>query len=169
MYIYVKLIIVEVIVILNFRELNEEKQKVVYKVECVTNNTKQSLELSPLDMLYLLTDLGEKDKEYLSKELEDSLITAIIKGKKKIFSNKQLIVLHKITNYFKMNDDYNAILYTLLQTSASIKDNIAKAKDDSININERSILVSDAEALLKLNYSQLIDISKSINERGRNK
>jgi hypothetical protein len=155
-----------VIVILNFKELNEEKQKVVQKVECIINNTKQNLELSHLDMLYLLTDLGEKDKEYLSKDLEDSLMVAIIKGKKKIFSNEQLTVLYKITSYFKMNDDYNAILFTLLQTSASIKDNINKAKDITININERGNLVSEAEALLKLNYSQLIEISKNINERG---
>ena len=157
------------IVILNFKELNEEKQKVVYKVECIINNTKQSLELSPLDMLYLLTDLGERDKKYLSKDLEDSLLAAIIKGKKKVFNNKQLMVLYKITNNFKMNDEYNAILFTLLQTSASIKDNIAKAKDSSKDIEERSTLVSDAEAMLKLNYNQLIDISKSFNERGRNK
>jgi len=163
------MIIIEVIVILNFKELNGEKQKVVHKVEFTINNTKQSLELSPLDMLYLLTDLGEKDKEYLSKELEDSLIVAIIKGKKKVFNNEQLIVLYKIANYFKMNDDYNAILFTLLQTSASIRDNITKAKDNSIDIKERSTLVSEAEALLKLNYSQLMDISKNINERGRKK
>lgn len=169
MYIYVKIIIVEVIVILNFKELNEEKNKAVHKVESVINNTKQSLELSPLDMLYLLTDLGEKDKEYLSKELEDSLIAAIIKGKKKVFNNQQLIVLYKIANYFKMNDDYNAILFTLLQTSASIRDNITKAKDNNIDIKERSILVSEAEALLKLNYSQLIDISKNINEKEHKK
>lgn len=154
------------IYILNFKELNDEKQKVIHKVECVINNTKQSLELSPLDMLYLLTDLGENDKEYLSKELEDSLIAAIIKGKKKVFNNNQLTVLYKITNHFKMNDDYNAILYTLLQTSASIRDNITKAKDVSIDIKKRSTLVSEAEALLKLNYNQLIDISKTINERG---
>lgn len=153
------------IYILNFKELNDEKQKVINKVECVIKNTNQSLELSPLDMLYLLTDLGERDKEYLSKELEDSLIAAIIKGKK-VFSNNQLTVLYKITNHFKMNDDYNAILYTLLQTSASIRDNITKAKDVSIDIKERSTLVSEVEALLKLNYNQLIDISKTINEGG---
>ena len=95
------------IVILNFKELNEEKQKVVNKLECVVNNTKQNLELSPLDMLYLLTDLGEKDKAYLSKELEDSLIATIIKGKKKFFSNEQLVALYKISNNLKMNDDRN--------------------------------------------------------------
>jgi hypothetical protein len=143
MCIYVRIIIVEVIVILNFKELNEEKQKVVNKLECVINNTKQNLELSPLDMLFLLTDLGEVDKEYLSKELEDS--------------------------HFKMNDDYNAILFTLLQTSASIRDNINKAKNGSIDIKERSNFVSEAEALLKLNYSQLIEISKNLNERGHRK
>jgi len=158
-----------VIVILNFKELNEEKQKVVNKLECVVNNTKQNLELSPLDMLYLLTDLGEKDKAYLSKELEDSLIATIIKGKKKFFSNEQLVALYKISNNLKMNDDYNAVLFTLLQTSASIKDNISKAKDNSIDIKERSDLVSEAEALLKLNHSQLIDIGKNINERGYTK
>ncbi len=157
------------IVILNFKELNEEKQKVVNKLECVVNNTKQNLELSPLDMLYLLTDLGEKDKAYLSKELEDSLIATIIKGKKKFFSNEQLVALYKISNNLKMNDDYNAVLFTLLQTSASIKDNISKAKDNSIDIKERSDLVSEAEALLKLNHSQLIDIGKNINERGYTK
>lgn len=150
--------------ILNFKELNDEKQKVIHKVECVINNTNQSLELSPLDMLYLLTDLGESNKEYLSKELEDSLIAAIIKGKKKVFNNNQLTVLYKITSHFKMNDDYNAILYTLLQTSANIKDNITKAKDVSIDIKERSTLVSEAEAMLKLNYNQLIEISKNISE-----
>lgn len=152
--------------ILNFKELNDEKQKVIHKVECVINNTNQSLELSPLDMLYLLTDLGESNKEYLSKELEDSLIAAIIKGKKKVFNNNQLTVLYKITSHFKMNDDYNAILYTLLQTSANIKDNITKAKDVSIDIKERSTLVSEAEAMLKLNYNQLIEISKNISEGG---
>lgn len=152
--------------ILNFKELNDEKQKVIHKVECVINNTNQSLELSPLDMLYLLTDLGESNKEYLSKELEDSLIAAIIKGKKKVFNNNQLTVLYKITSHFKMNDDYNAILYTLLQTSANIKDNITKAKDVSIDIKERSTLVSEAEAMLKLNYNQLIEISKNISQGG---
>jgi|GEM_PF-5677621 len=169
MDIYVRIIIVEVIIILSFKELNEEKQKVVNKLECIINNTKQSLELSPLDMLYLLTDLGEKDKEYLSKELEDSLIAAIIKGKKKVFNNDQLVVLYKITKHFKMNDDYNAILFTLLQTSASIRYNISKAKNDSIDIKERNTYVSEAEALLKLNYNQLIEISKNLNERGHRK
>lgn len=169
MCIYVRIIIVEVIVILNFKELNEEKQKVVNKLECVINNTKQNLELSPLDMLFLLTDLGEADKEYLSKELEDSLIATIIRGKKKVFNNAQLAVLYKITKHFKMNDDYNAILFTLLQTSASIRDNINKAKNGSIDIKERSNFVSEAEALLKLNYSQLIEISKNLNERGHRK
>ena len=156
-------------VILNFKELNEEKQKVVQKVECIVNNTRQNLELNPLDMLYLLTDLGEKDKEYLSKELEESLIAAVIKGKKKTFNNAQLIVLHKITSNFKMNDDYNAILFTLLQSNASIRDNINKAKDDKIDIKERSILVSEAEALLELNYNQLIETSKNLNERRHRK
>ena len=60
----------------------------------------------------------------------------------------------------------HVILYTLLQTSASIRDNITKAKDVSIDIKERSTLVSEVEALLKLNYNQLIDISKTINEGG---
>lgn len=169
MNIYVKINIVEVIVILNFKELTEEKQKVVQKLESIIYGTKESLELSPLDLLYLLTNLGEKDREYITKDLEESLMLAVIRSEKRVFNNQQLTAIYKIANSFKMNDDYNAVLFTLLQTSASIKDNIEKAKDNNLDIKERSDLVTEAEALLKLNHSQLMDLSENLNEKGRRK
>ncbi len=157
------------IVILNFKDLTEEKQKVVQKLETIIYGTKENLELSPLELLYLLTNLGERDREYLTKELEESLMLAVIKSDKRLFNIEQLTALYKIANNFKMNDNYNAVLFTLLQTSATIKENIDKAKDNNLDIKERSNLVTEAEALLKLNHSQLIDISENINGKGHRK